>query len=169
MSGTDARLVVGRTSASVEGVDAVATIATIATRVAGLPWPQRLTLGLGAVLTLLGLAGLATTGFTDFVGAGPDTVLGLRVNPLQNVIYLVTGLVALSTAWHLRATRVFGFFTGIVYLVVFALGAPSAEVAGTGPLNANTAATVLHMLVGFTGVAIAQSAAYCERCRRRKA
>jgi len=164
MSGTDARLVVGRSSASLEGVDAVAALAT---RVAGLLWPQRLTLGLGAVLTVLGLAGLATTGFADFVGAGPDTVLGLRVNPLQNVIYLVTGVVALAATWRLRATRVFGFFTGIVYLVVFALGAPSAEVAGTGPLNANTAATVLHMLVGFTGVAIAQSAAYCERCRRK--
>ena len=164
MSSMRPATVAGRTSASVEGVDAVATITA---RVASLPWPQRLTLGLGVLMTLLGVAGFSVTGFDDFVGSGPDAVLGLRVNPLQNLIYLTTGVVALATTWHLRATRVFGFFTGIVYLVVFALGAPSAEVAGTGPLNANTAVTVLHMLVGFTGVAIAQSAAFCERSRRR--
>lgn len=166
MSSTEMGIVVGRTSASAKGVGAMATMAS---RMASLPVPQRMTLGSGLFLTVLGVAGFAVTGFDDFVGSGPDAVLGLRVNPLQNLIYLTTGVVALASAWNLRATRVFGFLTGIVYLVVFALGAPSAEVAGTGPLNANTAATVLHMLVGFMGVAIAQSAAYCERYRRREA
>jgi hypothetical protein len=147
----------------VKGVAAVATLV----RARGLPWPQRLTLGFGVLMTLLGLGGFAVAGFGDFTGAGEHYLLGLRLNPLQALIYLATGALASTTGWGLRSTRVFGFCTGIVYLVVFALGAPAAEVAGTGPLNANTAATVLHMLLGFTGVAIAQGATWCERCRRK--
>lgn len=139
----------------------------VGVRAIGLPWPQRSALGIGVLLTLLGAAGFVVTGFDDFAGAGPDYVLGLRVNPLQNLVYLVTGLIGLTVYGHLRPTRVFGALNSVLYLVVFAIGAPSAEVAGTGPLNANTASTVLHLLVGAAAVVTAQGSAWLEQNRRR--
>lgn len=136
-------------------------------RLGTLAWPQRAALALSALLALLGLIGFAVTGFDDYVGANPDYVLGLRVNPLQNTIYLITGVVGLSMCWSPRSARVFGALMAPVYLVVFAIGAPSGEVAGTGPLNANSAAGFVHLVVGFAGVVIAQGCVRVEQARRR--
>ncbi|WP_146175120.1 DUF4383 domain-containing protein [Umezawaea tangerina] len=131
-----------------------------------LPWPQMAALVLSAFLALLGLAGFAVTGFDDYFGAGPDYVLGLRVNPLQNTIYLVTGLLGLALCWRCRSARIFGALMAPVYLVVFAIGAPSGEVAGTGPLNANSAMGFVHLLIGFAAVVIAQGCVRTEQARR---
>ncbi|WNV89377.1 DUF4383 domain-containing protein [Umezawaea sp. Da 62-37] len=136
-------------------------------RVTSLPWPQLAAMVLSVLLALLGLAGFAVTGFDDYFGAGPDYVLGLRVNPLQNTVYLVTGLIGLALCWRPKSARVFGALMAPVYLVVFAIGAPSGEVAGTGPLNANSAMGFVHLLVGFAGVVIAQGCVHIERSRRR--
>jgi uncharacterized protein DUF4383 len=136
-------------------------------RLGTLAWPQRVALALSVLLALLGLVGFAVTGFDDFVGAGPDYVLGLRVNPLQNTIYLVTGLFGLSMCWRPRSARVFGALMAPVYLVVFAIGAPSGEVAGTGPLNANSAAGFVHLAIGFAAVVIAQACVRVEQASRQ--
>jgi len=136
-------------------------------RLTELAWPQRAALALSVLLALFGLAGFAVTGFDDYVGAGPDYVLGLRVNPLQNTIYLATGLIGLTMCWRPRSTRIFGALMAPVYLVVFAIGAPSGEVAGTGPLNANSAAGFIHLLIGFAAVVIAQACVRVEQAKRQ--
>lgn len=134
-----------------------------------LPWPQRSAFFLSVLLLVLGVAGFFMTGFSDFTGANPDYVLGLRVNPLQNLIYVVTGLWGLASCWHVRSARIFGALMAPVYLVVFAIGAPSGEVAGTGPLNANTAAGIVHLLIGVFGVVIAQGCVWWEQAKRHRA
>jgi hypothetical protein len=137
--------------------------------VSSLPWPQRSALVLSVLLLLLGVAGFIVTGFSEFVGSKPTYVLGLRVNPLQDLIYVVTGLWGLASCWNVRSARVFGALMAPVYLVVFAIGAPSSEVAGTGPLNANTAAGVVHLLIGVFGVVIAQGCVWWEQAQRHRA
>jgi len=146
----------------------IGVVAVVALRLTALPWPQRAALALSVLLALFGLAGFAVTGFDDFLGAGPDYVLGLRVNPLQNTIYLATGVIGLTMCWRARSARVFGALMAPVYLVVFAIGAPSGEVAGTGPLNANSAMGFAHLLIGFAAVVIAQGCAWTEQAARHR-
>ncbi len=142
-------------------------VAVVNSRLTELAWPQRAVLALSVLLAVLGLAGFAVTGFDDYFGAGPDLVLFLRVNPFQNTIYLVTGLFGLAMCWRPRTARVFGALMAPIYLVVFAIGAPSGEVAGTGPLNANSAAGVFHLVIGFAAVVIAQACVRVEQARHQ--
>jgi hypothetical protein len=47
----------------------------------------------GAVYLLVGLAGFAVTGFSDFAGHHHHTLLIFAVNPLHNVVHLALGVV----------------------------------------------------------------------------
>jgi uncharacterized protein DUF4383 len=146
----------------------IGVVAVVVDRLISLPWPQRAALALSALLAVLGLAGFAVTGFDNYFGADPDYVLGLRVNPAQNTVYLATGVLGLLLCWRAKSARVFGALMAPVYLVVFAIGAPSGEVAGTGPLNANSAMGFVHLLVGFAAVVIAQGCAWTEQAARHR-
>lgn len=127
-------------------------------------WPQVLALGTGGFLLLWGLAGFLVTGFDDFAGQSATSLLGLRVNPLSNVVHVVTGIGLLTSAPKLRPLTGTGLLLAALYLVMFGVGA--ADDPTSNVLNVNTASNVLHLLAGFAALASAQGAAWCRQCDR---
>ncbi|WP_186762927.1 DUF4383 domain-containing protein [Lentzea tibetensis] len=127
-----------------------------------LRWPQVLSLGTGLFLLLWGLAGFLVTGVADFAGQAETHLLGLRVNPLSNVVHVVTGLGFIAVAPRVRTLAGVGLLLAGLYLVMFGIG--SADDASTNLLNVNTGTNVLHLFVGFAGMAIVQGAAWMRQC-----
>ncbi len=66
---------------------------------------QRFALIFGAVYLVVGLAGFAVTGFSDFAGHHHHPLLIFAVNPLHNLIHLVVALVWLAAAPRPRRAR----------------------------------------------------------------
>lgn len=52
---------------------------------------QLIAVVVGAAYVLAGVAGFAVTGFDEWVGPTGETLVGLGVNPLHNVVHLVIG------------------------------------------------------------------------------
>jgi uncharacterized membrane protein YuzA (DUF378 family) len=57
---------------------------------------QLLALAIGAVYTLVGIAGFLVTGFDNFASETDKTLLGFEINPLHNIVHLVIGLAGLA-------------------------------------------------------------------------
>jgi hypothetical protein len=57
---------------------------------------QLLTLGIGAVYTLVGLLGFVVTGFGDFAAEADKTLLGVELNPLHDLVPPLLGLAGLA-------------------------------------------------------------------------
>src|SRR3954469_3904997 len=79
---------------------------------------QRFAAAFGVVYLLVGLAGFALTGVTDFSDHNHATLLIFAVNPLHNVIHLVLGVGWLAAAPRHGAARwanlAFGVVLGLV-------------------------------------------------------
>jgi hypothetical protein len=66
---------------------------------------QLLALVIGAVYTLVGVAGFFVTGFEDFAAETDKTLLGFEINPLHNLVHLAIGLASLAIAlWPAQRT-----------------------------------------------------------------
>ncbi|RKT56577.1 hypothetical protein [Saccharothrix australiensis] len=111
---------------------------------ADLSWPQRAALALGALLVVWAVA---------------DLVAG---RAQLGVLHVATGLVVLAAAFRVRAARFAGTVLGVVFLVVFAYATSDTG----GPLNAGPLGNGVHLLLGFTSVALALG---CVRCEQRAA
>jgi Domain of unknown function (DUF4383) len=83
---------------------------------------QRFAALFGAVYLLVGIAGFALTGVTDFAGHHHHTLLIFAVNPLHNVIHLVLGIVWLASAPRHSAARLANLALGVVLGLVTVLG-----------------------------------------------
>jgi hypothetical protein len=83
---------------------------------------QRFAVLFGAVYLLVGIAGFALTGVTDFAGHHHHTLLIFAVNPLHNVIHLVLGIVWLASASRHSAARLADLALGVVLGLVTVLG-----------------------------------------------
>ena len=71
--------------------------------------PQAIAVLTGVLLTLLGGLGMLTTGFTRFAVYSEGVVLlGLSVNPLQNLLHLAAGLAGIVLSKQLRWSRRYG-------------------------------------------------------------
>ncbi len=103
-------------------------------------------LTVGAVLTLVGLAGFA-------IGTGDLIIFG--INPLHNVVHLLTGLLGVGAAYYAGAqyAKEYNQWLGIVYILVAAAGfiVPGLMLS---LLNVNMADNLLHLGLGvvLTGV-----------------
>src|SRR3712207_8564997 len=64
----------------------------------GMTWPQLLSMVIGAVYTLVGIAGFFVTGFDDWTGRTHEHLLGFGVDPIHNVVHLAIGLAGLALA-----------------------------------------------------------------------
>ncbi|MET9229401.1 DUF4383 domain-containing protein [Lentzea sp. NPDC003310] len=131
-----------------------------------LRWPQKLAIGLGAVLVLWGIAGFFVTGFAGFAAESDTWVLGLRVNPLQNVIHLVFGAALLASFPRLKALSGTALLVALLFLVMFGLGLARYDGEVVNFLNVNPGSNALHFLAGFASLAAAQGAAWCRQCDR---
>ncbi|GAA0261655.1 hypothetical protein GCM10010492_73380 [Saccharothrix mutabilis subsp. mutabilis] len=113
---------------------------------ANLSWPQRAALALGVVLLAWGVV--------DRVAG--RTALGL--------FHVITGAAVSTAAFRVRAERFVGTFLGLVFLVVFAVGAGTPG----GPLDAGTIGNAAHLALGFASVALAESCVWCEQRARQR-
>ncbi|GGN22002.1 hypothetical protein GCM10011609_74140 [Lentzea pudingi] len=131
-----------------------------------LRWPQKLAFGTGALLVIWGVAGFFVTGFAGFAAESPTWVLGLRVNPLQNVIHLVFGAALLLAVPRLKALSGTGLLVAVLFLVLFGLGLARYDGEVVNFLNVNPGSNALHLFAGFASLAAAQGAAWCRQCDR---
>jgi hypothetical protein len=83
---------------------------------------QRFAAVFGVVYLLVGLAGFAITGFSDFAGHHHHTLLIFAVNPLHNVVHLVLGVAWLAAAPRHRTARFANLAIGVVLGLVTVLG-----------------------------------------------
>jgi hypothetical protein len=83
---------------------------------------QRFAGAFGVVYLLVGLAGFALTGVSDFAGHHHHTLLIFAVNPLHNVIHVVLAVVWLAAAPRHRTARVANLALGVVLGLVTVLG-----------------------------------------------
>lgn len=90
----------------------------------------------GVVLTLVGVAGF-------FFG---DSLLGLGINKMHNVVHLVTGLLGVWVGWSATAGYSVNYnkWLGVVYVLVAVLGFFSL----LGFLNVNGPDNWLHLVLG---------------------
>ena len=117
---------------------------------------QWLALAIGAVYTLVGIAGFFVTGFDGFVDPEGELLLGFEVNPLHNVVHLAIGLAGLALWKRLSGARSYGWLLVIAYGPAFLYGlfvAGSDEPANFLALNA--ADNWLHAISVLAGLAIA--------------
>ena len=69
---------------------------------------QLLALIIGAVYTLIGIAGFFVTGFEHFAAETDKTLLGFEINPLHNIVHLAIGLAGLAMWRQLDTARAYG-------------------------------------------------------------
>jgi hypothetical protein len=83
---------------------------------------QRFAAAFGVVYLVVGVAGFALTGVSDFAGHHHHTLLIFAVNPLHNVIHLVLGIAWLAAAPRHRAACLANLTIGVVLGLVTVLG-----------------------------------------------
>src|ERR1700710_103486 len=83
---------------------------------------QRFAAAFGVVYLVVGLAGFALTGVSDFAGHHHHTLLIFAVNPLHNVIHLVLGIAWLAAAPRHRAAALANLVIGGVLRLGTGLG-----------------------------------------------
>jgi hypothetical protein len=76
----------------------------------------------GAVYLLVGLAGFAVTGFSNFAGTEGDTLIVFDVNPLHNIVHLLIGALLLGASRAVPTAKGANTLVGAVYLVVGIIG-----------------------------------------------
>ena len=94
----------------------------------------------GAVLTLVGVAGFLTGG----------TLLIFGINPLHNVVHLLSGVLGLAAGFYASGlwARSYNQRLGVVYLLVTVLGFVAPALAAS-LLAINSADNFLHLVLGI--------------------
>lgn len=76
----------------------------------------------GVVYLLVGLAGFAVTGFSNFAGTEGDTLIVFDVNPLHNIVHLLVGGLLLGASRSVGTAKGANTLVGGVYLAVGVVG-----------------------------------------------
>ncbi len=118
-------------------------------------WVRGLAATAGVALVTLAVAGLVVTGLDDPAGDSDAQLLGLEVNPLQNLLHLVTGALALGLSTTLPRARACGWMLAIVYGSVAAYNLMAMNEPGIDVLGADGAGTLLHAGLSVLGLTIA--------------
>lgn len=106
----------------------------------------------GVLLTLLGIASLIVN--ADFSTGGSITaerLLYFDVNGWSGVLYLLTGLFALSAATRKARARTMAMVVGGLYLILTVWSLFDSSILGLLPINDPTAVT--YAAIGVIGVA----------------
>jgi hypothetical protein len=118
--------------------------------------PQAVAVLVGVVLTLVGGLSFVVTGFDDFAAHNPaEQLFGLAVNPLQNLLHLVVGLLGIVLSARLAWTRRYGWLLLAGFGAVFAYGVFSVQWPAFDVLNLDWAGNWLHLAAGLAGFLIA--------------
>jgi hypothetical protein len=108
----------------------------------------------GVVLTTAGIAGFFYSASFGSPGDVGELLGAFAVNGWENVLHLVTGLLALVAAGH--GARRYALGLGLVYLLLAAWGlivGDGGSIAGILPVS--TADNLLHLVLGVAGIAAA--------------
>jgi Domain of unknown function (DUF4383) len=116
---------------------------------------QLLALAVGAVYTLVGLAGFFVTGFENFASETDKTLVGFEVNPLHNLVHLAIGLAGLALWRRLDTARTYGWLLAAGYGLAFLYGLFAAGNSDINFLSLNGADNGLHLVSAAAGLAIA--------------
>ena len=116
---------------------------------------QLLALVVGAVYTLVGIAGFLVTGFESFAAETDKTLLGFEINPLHNIVHLVVGLAGLALWRRLDTARTYGWLLAAGYGLAFIYGLFAAGNSDINFLSLNGADNGLHLVSAIAGLAIA--------------
>jgi ABC-type transport system involved in multi-copper enzyme maturation permease subunit len=116
---------------------------------------QLLALAIGAVYTLVGIAGFFVTGFDNFASETNETLLGFEINPLHNIVHLAIGLAGLALWRRLDTARTYGWLLAAGYGLAFIYGLFAAGNSDINFLSINGADNVLHLVSALAGLAIA--------------
>jgi hypothetical protein len=98
---------------------------------------------LGVVFLLVGVAGFAA-----------PTLLNAHLNPVHNLVHIVSGVIALylGFAGSLSAAKMFCLVFGVVYLGLgilgMAMGTGADKMLEVGPLHLGTVDHGIHILLG---------------------
>jgi hypothetical protein len=132
---------------------------------------QLLALAIGAVYTLVGVAGFFVTGFDNFAAETDKTLLGFEVNPLHNIVHLAIGLAGLALWRQLDTARAYGWLLAAGYGLTFLYGLFAAGNSDINFLSLNGPDNILHLVSALAGLAIAlwpaQRTAPASRADRR--
>lgn len=118
--------------------------------------PQAVAVVVGVMLTLFGALSFLETAFDDFAAHNPaEVMLGVTVNPLQNVLHVLAGVLGIVLSKRLHTTRRYGLVLVAAFGAVFGYGV----IAGYNPqidvLNVGWAANWLHLGIALAGLVIA--------------
>lgn len=119
--------------------------------------PQRVfALLFGAVLVLVGLLGFVPQFVSD-----DGLLLGIfGINALHNVVHVLTGLLGLVLGYYAGGASLFNKVGGVLYLLVFVVGAIAVALGSGLFLNLNWADNLLHLalalVVGAVGFGLGE-------------
>ena len=117
---------------------------------------QWLALAVGIAFTGAGVVGFFVTGFDDFVGRDTDeTLLGLEINGLHNVVHLIIGLAGLALWTRLSTARTYGWLLAIGYGAAFVYGLVAVDDRDLNILSLNDADNWFHLASALLGLVIA--------------
>lgn len=117
---------------------------------------QYLALAIGAVYTLVGIAGFFVTGFDGFTEHDHDqTLLGFAVNPLHNIVHILIGVAGLILWTTDARARLYGWLLAIGYGATFIYGLFVVDSPDANVLNITWADNWLHLASTVAGLAIA--------------
>ena len=117
---------------------------------------QLLALVVGAAFTAAGIAGFfvtGTDGFADHHTA--ETLLGLEINPLHNIVHLALGVAGLVMAARLATARLYGWLLAVGYGAAFLFGLYAVDHRDANFLSLNTADNWFHLASAAVGLVIA--------------
>lgn len=112
----------------------------------------------GAVYVLVGLAGFAVTGFSDFAGTNTgDKLIVFEINPLHNIVHLAIGALLLFASRAVNTAKGANTLVGAVYLLVGIVGLFILD-SSANILSLNSADNVLHLAsaIVLLGVGLSQ-------------
>jgi hypothetical protein len=99
----------------------------------------------GLVLVVVGILG-----FVPQVVSDGGLLLGIfGINALHNVVHVLTGLLGLVLGYYAGGASLFNKVGGVLYLVVFLVGAIALALGSELYLNLNWADNVLHLALGL--------------------
>lgn len=107
---------------------------------------NKLALGAGIVLTLVGILG-----FVPGITSGGYLLGIFMTGALHNIIHIVTGIAALVAVWGVYSPRLYFQIFGVVYALVTVIGFLQGDTV-LGLIMVNTADNVLHLAIA--GVAL---------------
>ena len=117
---------------------------------------QYLALLVGLAFVGAGIAGFFVTGFDGWIDRDTgQTLLGLEINPLHNVVHLAIGLGGLALWWTLAGARTYGLLLFLGYGATFVYGLFAVDNPDLNILSLNTADNWFHLASALVGLVIA--------------